>query len=212
MEALHSMKHRLMEAEFSAEDEMVSVVPTRRMGGLELLTGTYGPFRPGVAEEVPLWVALAMKKLKACKILPPSWMEIKELERIVEDERLNKSELNPIPFYYAEIAALILHYASEDLRAVATIRRGVEDLTTLRSNKLKRSMMEIQDMTLAVRCQNICSIEINNVRPLMTQVLSQLYITGEREVPRSELQSSHSQGRSSSLPTSGGTRLLRRYR
>ena len=42
---------------------------------IRLTQGTYGPFIPSVPTEVPLWLAIQLKKAKQCKITPPEWLD-----------------------------------------------------------------------------------------------------------------------------------------
>ncbi|CAA2998717.1 DNA replication complex GINS PSF2 [Olea europaea subsp. europaea] len=41
--------------EFLAEDEMIEIVPNMRMDPLNFVSGDFGPFRPQIAMQVPLW-------------------------------------------------------------------------------------------------------------------------------------------------------------
>ncbi len=40
-----------------------------------LSQGEFGPFRPQMSVDVPLWLAMQMKKACRCRIRPPKWME-----------------------------------------------------------------------------------------------------------------------------------------
>uniref|UniRef100_A0A0A0KVY8 DNA replication complex GINS protein PSF2 N-terminal domain-containing protein n=1 Tax=Cucumis sativus TaxID=3659 RepID=A0A0A0KVY8_CUCSA len=64
------------EVEFVAEDEMVEIIPNMRMDSLHLICGDYGPFYPQIATEVPLWLAIALKKRGKCAIRTPEWMSV----------------------------------------------------------------------------------------------------------------------------------------
>ncbi|CAI5516215.1 unnamed protein product, partial [Closterium sp. Naga37s-1] len=62
------------EIEFIAENELVSIVPNFRADALHLHAGDIGPFRPQIALQVPLWLAIALKKRAKCSIQPPPWL------------------------------------------------------------------------------------------------------------------------------------------
>ncbi|KAL6320074.1 hypothetical protein AAG906_004472 [Vitis piasezkii] len=83
------------EVEFLGEDEMVEIVPNMRMDPEfdmcmslfchpisirmpEWEIGDFGPFRPQIATQVPLWLAVALKKRGKCTIRPPEWMSVGE--------------------------------------------------------------------------------------------------------------------------------------
>ena len=46
------------DVEFLAEDEMLKVTPKFREGRLQMITGNFGPFTPGVPLQVPAWMAI----------------------------------------------------------------------------------------------------------------------------------------------------------
>jgi len=41
--------------------------------------GDFGPFTPQIVTQVPLWLAIALKKRGKCSIRPPQWMSVGEL-------------------------------------------------------------------------------------------------------------------------------------
>ena len=56
--------------EFYAEDTEITIVPTLQHDNLHLLHGDIGPFHPQQPIQVPLWLALALKKVPPC-LAPP---------------------------------------------------------------------------------------------------------------------------------------------
>ena len=42
---------------------------------LKLIRGTFGPFFPNQRVEVPLWLALTLKKQKKCRLVLPAWLD-----------------------------------------------------------------------------------------------------------------------------------------
>lgn len=62
------------ELTFLAEEDVVEIVPLFSMSRVRLLSGTYGPFEPPRRAQVPLWLALSLKKKRKCRIVPPEWL------------------------------------------------------------------------------------------------------------------------------------------
>ena len=56
------------EREFFAEDEKVVIMPNFTGGMINLIAGNFGPFQPQMKVEVPLWLAVALKKRNRCNI------------------------------------------------------------------------------------------------------------------------------------------------
>ncbi|CAI5993088.1 unnamed protein product [Closterium sp. NIES-65] len=92
--------------EFIAENELVSIVPNFRADALHLHAGDIGPFRPQIALQVPLWLAIALKKRAKCSIQPPPWLAADRLTEILEAERENEG-FQQMPFHYIEISQLL---------------------------------------------------------------------------------------------------------
>lgn len=105
---------------FLAEDFTISVLPNRNLDKIPLIgSAGVGPFRAQVPIEVPLWLALELKRAKLCRIQPPAWMEVPRLEEILKLER-QKSEdeqenrFTSVPENYIELTDLLLkQYASQ---------------------------------------------------------------------------------------------------
>ncbi|KAL6526808.1 hypothetical protein OROGR_015898 [Orobanche gracilis] len=72
----HASVFSAAEMEFLAEDEMIEIVPNLRMDPLNFISGDFGPFRPQIATEVPLWLAVALKRRGKCTVRAPDWMAV----------------------------------------------------------------------------------------------------------------------------------------
>ncbi|KAI8031229.1 DNA replication complex GINS protein PSF2 [Camellia lanceoleosa] len=55
---------------------MIKIVPNMRIETLNLICGDFGPFHPQIATQVPLWLAMALKKRGKCTIRPPKWTSV----------------------------------------------------------------------------------------------------------------------------------------
>jgi GINS complex subunit 2 len=53
--------------EFNAEQTTVTVIVNFREDVLHLIAGSVGPFRPSLPVDVPLWLALHLKKARKCQ-------------------------------------------------------------------------------------------------------------------------------------------------
>lgn len=168
----------LQKAEFLAEDELIEISPNVRAGVVALVCGNFGPFAPSIVTQVPLWLALAMKKLKRCRIIPPGWLSLPKLEETIKNEREDFEKLQKLPHFFSQIAALLLHHAEDDLEAPGRLRRAVEDLSSIRSGKVRRwTRNNVRERTVAVKVNDLTSLEIETNRPVLTRVLGGLYAT-----------------------------------
>ncbi|KAK0726326.1 DNA replication complex GINS protein psf-2 [Apiosordaria backusii] len=74
------------EVAFLAEMELVTVVPRQRLESIDLLSGKTPPLRPPHRTDLPLWLALLLKKQRRANIVPPPWLHPASLAEIVHRE------------------------------------------------------------------------------------------------------------------------------
>ncbi|KAK6929347.1 GINS subunit, domain A, partial [Dillenia turbinata] len=163
------------EVEFLAEDEMVEIVPNMRMERLSLICGDFGPFRPQIATEVPLWLAVALKKRGKCTIRTPQWMSVEKLTQVLEAERDSPREFQPLPFHYVEISRLLFDHARDDIPDIYMVRSLIEDIRDVRFHKVETGLETISARTHAVKLKNLSAMEVNIVRPFVVRTLQAFY-------------------------------------
>ncbi len=87
------------ELAFLAEQDTIEVVPLFSMSRVRLLSvscrgvgrcylrsdligryhkGVYGPFNPPAKAQVPLWLAMSLKRKRKCRIVAPEWLNVGE--------------------------------------------------------------------------------------------------------------------------------------
>ncbi|KAI0159148.1 hypothetical protein BJ166DRAFT_593348 [Pestalotiopsis sp. NC0098] len=74
------------EVAFLCEMEMVTIVPRQRLESIPLLTGATPALRPPHRADIPLWLALLLKKQKRANIVPPAWLHAGSLADIIQHE------------------------------------------------------------------------------------------------------------------------------
>eukprot|EP00958_Prasinococcus_capsulatus_P024369 scaffold3791_cov390-Prasinococcus_capsulatus_cf.AAC.13 len=143
---------------------MISIVPTFRYDKkLEMLRGDREPMRPNFETEVPLWMALSLRKAQRCRIVPPLWMDRKNLEDVLDFER-NMDQHHELPFHYYEIASMLFRGAKEDIDEVYHTRKLIEDIRSVRYHKVRKGLAALDNYTQAVELSNLCALELNVIR------------------------------------------------
>jgi hypothetical protein len=98
---------------------------------------------------------------------------------------------------------MLLQHAEDDLESPGSLRRAVEDLTSLRAGKIRRFVqISVRDRVNAVRVNELSSFEIEANRPVLCKVLESLYAMQVPELEGELVTQSTSAGASS---TAGGT-------
>ncbi|KAI5300423.1 DNA replication protein psf2 [Ascosphaera atra] len=81
--------------------ELVTVIPRQRLEKLELLGGPTPRLHPSQRSQLPLWLAILLKRQKRAQIVPPSWLNVESLSLILEletdNEKLEDSFSPPPP-------------------------------------------------------------------------------------------------------------------
>jgi GINS complex subunit 2 len=174
---------------FLAMDTTIDIVPLfNYKSPLDFLIShnSVGPFYAGVSTTVPLWMALYLRKRNLCRLIVPPWMSLENLKSVLESEVANKdtfSEYNVLPFRYKEISRSILqacgvsrsqaHASSEEIPHAEQIRLLLEDISTTRMNKIRRSVYGFSTVNLSdtkpeiINVSGIGSAEINAIKPFL---------------------------------------------
>ncbi|KAF2840642.1 GINS complex, PSF2 component [Patellaria atrata CBS 101060] len=74
------------EIAFLCEMELVTIIPRQRLEGLKLLGGPTPPLTPPHRTNLPLWLALLLKRQKRANIAPPPWLSPSSLGEILDLE------------------------------------------------------------------------------------------------------------------------------
>ncbi|KAI1759711.1 GINS complex, PSF2 component [Hypoxylon sp. FL1150] len=82
------------EVAFLCEMEMVTVVPRQRLESIPLLSGKTPTLRPPHRAQLPLWLALLLKKQRRANIVAPPWLLADSLKDIIHHE----TNVDPVAF------------------------------------------------------------------------------------------------------------------
>ena len=150
---------------FLAEDQLVEIVPKfvydRK---LCLICGEFGPFTPQVRTQVPLWLAINLRKQQKCEIIIPDW--VKQLKQKIEmeeqqplqageqEEEIDNLKLDEMPENWREIiklleADLAVNFKSLIDRREAILKISVHELFkyALESESLSMNDVTVHNIT-----------------------------------------------------------------
>ncbi|ATY61584.1 DNA replication complex GINS (Psf2) [Cordyceps militaris] len=74
------------EVAFLCEMELVTVVPRQRLDSIELLAGPTPALRPPRRSNIPLWLAIVLKKQRRANIVAPAWLHPASLRDVLQQE------------------------------------------------------------------------------------------------------------------------------
>nr|CAD2170431.1 unnamed protein product [Meloidogyne enterolobii] len=130
--------------EFIAENEIIQILPNFNERTIHLISGDFGPFEAGSPVTVPLWFALQLKYKHKCKIVPPEWLKVDELKKLVVAET-ERTTFSPLPNCFFEIAHILVTNAYSDLENVEQLKMLVRDLQDKREAKMRTSIIKFME-------------------------------------------------------------------
>ncbi|XRB22042.1 GINS complex subunit 2 [Pseudoscourfieldia marina] len=179
------------EMTFCAEDALVEIVPRIAMPACAFLSTTIPPLRPNIPCTVPLWMALALKKRHAARIVIPAWLaSTEELEALLERERNDNKVFQHLTEHYLEVAHLLLagtKGARDDFASMTVMHKNrdlLEKLRLVRESKLNQGLeglatawnsVKDEGEEFTVPLNNISRMELNALRPLFQGALDKFW-------------------------------------
>lgn len=161
------------ELHFLAENETVGILPRQPSSSLPLVSGQVPEMRSMRRVDVPLWLAMTLKKQRRCQIIPPDWMEEKNLQRILAHEQNFPDSFATVDWHWLEIAQILLAGAADDLTSSPHVLRNlVRDIREIRESKARVGMHELNESLLQMDGMGL--MEINELRPFVTTVMDKM--------------------------------------
>lgn len=178
------------ENEFLAESVDIQIIPNFDHEVLQFLCGNYGPFEASIPCTVPIWLAITLRKKGKCQIVAPEWLSVEQLQIQIEEELLSKDELSKLPYYYLEIAALVLLHAKDDINFPDKISALLKDLESIRMDRLRGSLLDMgskinNDNNIYfnfIRISNIGAMELLSIKGFFLETLNVLKQLSPTEV------------------------------
>ena len=123
------------------EKELIQILPNFRMQKISCLSTIFGPFIPQSPIQVPLWLALFLRRQSRCKIIIPEWLSVDYLKDIRDKEKdSNPQNFQKIHESYNEIAQILLYYAHDDFEDGDLVRSLIEDIENIRRHKIREGL------------------------------------------------------------------------
>ncbi|KAK8228216.1 hypothetical protein HDK77DRAFT_102245 [Phyllosticta capitalensis] len=190
------------EVAFLCEMELVTVVPRQRLESLELLGGTTPALIPPHRANIPLWLALVLKRQKRANISPPPWLHSVALTAILEFEtEHSKDAFSPppapprdvsntltapflpsavatapndaLPYHWLELGTILLEAAPDDFEDPNAVRRLMRDLREVRMAKL-RAGVDVLEAAGGVKMNGVGGMEVAEGRSFIGGVIDGL--------------------------------------
>ncbi|KAG2185855.1 hypothetical protein INT43_002293 [Umbelopsis isabellina] len=191
------------EIQFIAGNDIISIVPNFTMEKMDFIQATYGPFIPPLQSQVPLWLALALKKNRKCTIVPPDWLKKvvvvflvyfsrplllpkfilfktppilpEYLQELLQQEEAQDA-IQKVPFHYMEVAHMLLEFAPDEMPDLEQVRKLLKDVRECRQSKTRALLEGLEDIDRekVIKLHNLSRMEINELRPIFTEAFNEI--------------------------------------
>lgn len=103
---------------FLALETPVTIIPRFSMPAIPTLSNStrnssFGPFSALYPVEVPLYLALYFRLTGTCTITLPSYLRRRFLRKVLQQEKMDHHNFQPLPFYFFEVAKKLLDVADQ---------------------------------------------------------------------------------------------------
>jgi GINS complex subunit 2 len=159
--------------------------------------------QPPHRRDIPLWLALLLKRQRRVNICPPPWLHPEALSAILDFETEHTETFSPppplpssangsnitsppflpssvadapanaLPYHWLELSEILLEAASDDFEDPAQVRRLMRDLKEVRMAKL-RAGVDILDAGGGVKMNGVGGMEVAEGRAFIGGVIDGL--------------------------------------
>ncbi|KAI8465082.1 MAG: DNA replication complex GINS protein [Monoraphidium minutum] len=157
------------ELEFFAEEEPITIIPSFKLrhnatGMLSCIGGDYGPFRPNMPVEVPIWLALQLHKRGKCRIIPPAFLDVARLQALIAAEQSEVDAFQPVPFYFMEVTCLLFDAAKDAFGdSFFKVRDLLQRFVNIRRHKIEEGLRLVAAAS-TIKLANLSAYEANLIR------------------------------------------------
>ncbi|GAX72832.1 hypothetical protein CEUSTIGMA_g287.t1 [Chlamydomonas eustigma] len=166
------------ELEMFAEQEMITIVPNfslDRGSVLYCIGDCYGPFQANSQIEVPIWLALTLRKRNKCTIIPPDWLSKDRLTNMLAEEKESVHFFQPLPFYYVEISKLLFQDAVDAFgENYLEVTGLIESIRKVRYHKIESGLRKVTH-AVEIKLNNLAAAECNMIRLLLNGTLDHFH-------------------------------------
>ncbi|KAF3942094.1 hypothetical protein ABW19_dt0204452 [Dactylella cylindrospora] len=160
------------EVAFICESELITIVPRQRLDALNLISIDTRPLVPPQRADVPLWLAVFLRKQRRCNIVPPDWLTVENLERLVREEP-ESAAFSEMPWRWMEVAEILLDTCPEDLISPSDISLHIRSLRELRQAKIRAGLAKQMNSSF-IKINNLGLMEVCEIRPWVGKVVDGL--------------------------------------
>jgi len=78
---------------FLSLETLLAVVPHFTAATIDLISGEIGPFTSEIPINIPMYLAMPLRESNHCSIVPPVWLTVEFLSRVVAFEAAEENKL-----------------------------------------------------------------------------------------------------------------------
>lgn len=162
------------ESDFYLGEVNVKVNPLFNSDKILFIKQELGPFRQNYPIEIPLWIALELKKKQKVKIYIPDYYFDEYIKQKIIEENNSKDSLCKLEFYFFDMFKILGDNCNDEIKNYISLKALVDKLKDIRHLKIMNIFENINKETEFLELENFTYFEINLFKNLFSP-LSNLY-------------------------------------
>lgn len=160
------------ELAFLAEDELVTIVPKQGLGALDFRGWKLDALRALRRSDVPLWLAVLLKRQDRCTLVYPHWLDVAYLKTMLDTEHVQPA-FAALPYLWQPLSHIVTTEAGDDFQGnLDELNQLLQELREVRLTKVRQGVLNANDSHL--RMDGLGAVELNCVRPVLARTMRTL--------------------------------------
>lgn len=161
------------DALIQSESAHVDIIMRQPLPQMTLLQGTIGPVAALQRTEVPMWLAILLRRQQRCTVLIPSWLSKDTIKGWISDERRRTDSLTPLPWHWYSIGLVLLKEARPDFaESPLELQALLAELHDLRGAKTRAGLSSLDGVYLNLT--GLAHLEIASLKPILAPAMKKL--------------------------------------
>lgn len=140
---------------------------------LPLITTDLPKLRLMSTYEIPIWLAIILRKQNKITVVPPQWLTESYLTNMYQEEIQNPGVFSKLPPNWLEMSKVFLtHFRNDLIDSPDSLLQVLQDLKEIRLVKLRKGLNNLNEVNLGLN--DLSLMEINEFRPFISKVMGTL--------------------------------------
>jgi GINS complex subunit 2 len=171
------------EIEFLVGNDSISILPKISLK-IPLVSNKPIHLEPNRILQVPIWLAIMLRRANHCSIIPPPYLSVSLLSAVLTSElAITDGFQTSLPCHWYELAIILFREAASDFENdIEELRRLVQHLREIRWGKVAAGIKDVDASPLNLTGLGIMELNVA-AKPFLIPAMNKLFQLREHFVP-----------------------------